>query len=90
MSKLTDVQEAVLAAVDKLSPGEVTTYGEIAAEVGTGPRQVGRVLAEVGHLTAWWRVVRADGSSHDPARSVPHWDAEGISHTGCAVRWQHD
>ena len=84
---LTGLQERVLAAVDKLRDGEVTTYGDIAARVGTGPRQVGRVLAQVGHLTAWWRVVRADGSSHDPARSVLHWDAEGIPHNGRAVRW---
>lgn len=85
---LTDLQEAVLAVVEKLAPGEVTTYGEVAARVGTGPRQVGRVMAQVGHLTAWWRVVRADGSSHDPARSVPHWDAEGIPHNGRAVRFR--
>ncbi|MFC6147101.1 MGMT family protein [Corynebacterium nasicanis] len=78
---------AVLAVVDKLRDGEVTTYGDVAAEAGTGPRQVGRIMAEYGHLTAWWRVVRADGSSHDPARSIPHWDAEGIPHNGRAVRW---
>ncbi|NLA57085.1 MAG: cysteine methyltransferase [Corynebacterium humireducens] len=86
-SGLTDIQERVLAVVGKLVPGEVSTYGDIAARVGTGPRQVGRVMAEVGHLTAWWRVVRADGSSHDPAASVPHWDAEGVPHDGRAVRW---
>ncbi len=84
---ISEKVEAVLRVVDKLSDGEVTTYGDVAAEVGTGPRQVGRIMAEYGHLTAWWRVVRADGSSHDPARSIPHWDAEGIPHNGRAVMW---
>lgn len=85
---LTELQEGVLRDVDKLGPSELSTYGEVAARVGTGPRQVGRVLAQVGHLTSWWRVVRADGSSHDPAASVPHWEAEGIPHNGRAVRWR--
>ncbi|RNE48201.1 MGMT family protein [Corynebacterium alimapuense] len=84
--ELDDLTSAVLALVDALPPGQVTTYGALAAEVGTGPRQVGRIMANYGHLTAWWRVVRADGSSHDPERSVPHWDVEGIAHNGRAVK----
>ena len=55
--------EAVLSVVEQIPPGRVTTYGAIAAHVGSGgPRQVGRVLAQYGGPVPWWRVVRADGS----------------------------
>ena len=55
--------EAVLALVEKVPPGRVTTYGAIAAEVGRGgPRQVGRVMSTYGGGVPWWRVVRADGT----------------------------
>ena len=61
--------EAVLAVVERIPSGRVTTYGAIAEAVGTGgPRQVGAVLASHGGAVPWWRVVRADGSlprSHD-------------------------
>ncbi len=83
--ELPDTAEAVLALVDKLGPGEVTTYGDLAVQVGTGARQVGAIMRRYGHLTDWWRVVRADGSSHDPARSVPLWDAAGLTHDGTRV-----
>jgi len=55
--------EAVLATVESVPPGRVTTYGAIAASVGRGgPRQVGRVMATYGGPVTWWRVVRADGT----------------------------
>lgn len=55
--------EAVLAVVDAVAPGHVTTYGAVASVVGRGgPRQVGRVMALHGDRVAWWRVVHADGS----------------------------
>lgn len=65
--------EAVLAIVEQVPPGRVTTYGAIADAVGQrlhrgGPRQVGQVMATYGGPVPWWRVVRADGSlppSHD-------------------------
>ena len=52
----------VRAAVAGLNPGEVATYGEIAAEVGRpgAARAVGQVLAGSGDLP-WWRVVTASG-----------------------------
>lgn len=84
---LPDYAERVLAIVDKLAPGTVATYGEVAAEAGTGPRQVGSVLRKWGGSTNWWRVVRADGSGHDPIRQVPLWDAEGIAHDGHRVKF---
>lgn len=65
--------EAVLAVVEQVPPGRVTTYGAIADAVAQrlgrgGPRQVGQVMAGYGGPVPWWRVVRADGSlpsSHD-------------------------
>jgi len=59
--------EAVLAFVERVPRGRVTTYGAIADHVGAllgsgGPRQVGAVLATHGGPVPWWRVVRADGS----------------------------
>jgi alkylated DNA nucleotide flippase Atl1 len=58
--------EAVLQTVERVPPGSVTTYGDVAEVVGRGgPRQVGTVMARYGAAVSWWRVVRADGQ---PAR----------------------
>ena len=59
--------ELVLACVERIPRGRVTTYGAIAEHVGAvagggGPRQVGAVMALQGGGVPWWRVVRADGS----------------------------
>lgn len=58
--------EAVLAVVERIPWGRVTTYGAIADalfdEYGGGPRQVGSVMARHGGPVPWWRVVRADGT----------------------------
>lgn len=57
-----DYVEQVLAAVESVPPGRVTTYGAIADAVGRfGPRRVGNVLSQHGGGVPWWRVVRADG-----------------------------
>lgn len=44
-------------------PGDVVTYGEVAAEAGHpgAARAVGRVLASSGGELPWWRVVNATG-----------------------------
>ena len=55
--------ERVLAIVERVPSGRVTTYGAIAGHIGVGgPRQVGQVMASYGGPVPWWRVVRADGS----------------------------
>lgn len=58
--------EAVLAIVERIPRGRVTTYGAIADALfdrhGGGPRQVGAVMARHGGPVPWWRVVRADGT----------------------------
>ena len=58
-----DYVEAVLACVEAVPRGRVTTYGAIADAVGRyGPRRVGNVMSTHGGGVPWWRVVRADGS----------------------------
>nr|WP_324606675.1 MGMT family protein [Kitasatospora azatica] len=55
--------ELVLDVVDRIPPGRVMTYGDVAEFLGQGgPRQVGRVMALYGGAVPWWRVVRADGA----------------------------
>ncbi|MFP3900261.1 MAG: MGMT family protein [Acidimicrobiia bacterium] len=56
-------EQAVVAVLQSLQPGEVVTYGEVAAEAGHpgAARAVGRVLATSGDGLPWWRVVASDG-----------------------------
>lgn len=75
-----------------LRPGEVVTYGEVAAEAGYpgAARAVGRLLAASGGAYPWWRVVTASG------RLVPGNEAEharrlrdeGVRVDGGRVRWR--
>ncbi len=61
--ELPDYAEKVLAVVEKIPPGRVMSYGDIAEYLGEGgPRQVGRVMAQWGGAVAWWRVIHQDGS----------------------------
>lgn len=64
--------DAVAAVLQALEPGEVVTYGEVAAEAGFpgAARAVGRLLATGGGGFPWWRVVNAAG------RLVPGHEAE--------------
>jgi len=61
----------VAEVLDALRPGEVVTYGEVAAEAGHpgAHRAVGRFLRDHGGHH-WWRVVTASG------RLVPGHEAE--------------
>ncbi|UIP59347.1 MGMT family protein [Agromyces marinus] len=72
--------DAVLAVVSEIPPGRATTYGDVAAMLGSrGARAVGGVMARYGHTVAWWRVIRADGrppAGHAEA-ALAHYDAEG-------------
>lgn len=58
MSSLDEVRRIV----NGVPPGQVITYGEIAARIGTGPRHAGRLVAQLGDGSPWWRVVYWDGS----------------------------
>jgi methylated-DNA-protein-cysteine methyltransferase related protein len=65
-------EDRVAAVLDSLGPGEVVTYGEVAAEAGVpgAARAVGSYLARSGGAHPWWRVVTASG------RLVPGNEAE--------------
>lgn len=67
-----DLARRVAEVVSDIPPGQVMTYGDVAAVVGTGPRQVGRLMA-VGDLgVAWWRVTNAAGLLPDDLRPRAH------------------
>jgi methylated-DNA-protein-cysteine methyltransferase-like protein len=67
-----DFETAVEAVLLALRPGDVVTYGEVAAEAGFPGRArgVGRVLAVSGGRYPWWRVVTSTG------RLVPGHESE--------------
>lgn len=69
-----DFEEAVRRVVAGLAPGEVATYGEVAAEAGFpgAARAVGSLLRRSSGLP-WWRVVSAGG------RLVPGGEQEQAS-----------
>lgn len=78
---MSDFATAVQAVVQKLEPGEVISYGEVAAEAGFpgAARAVGGVLRASEGLP-WWRVVAANGRLV-PGLEVEHAErliAEGI------------
>jgi len=64
---MTDFEEAVIAVISSLEPGDVVTYGEVAAEAGYpgAARAVGTVLSK-SHGLPWWRVVGAGGRIRTP------------------------
>jgi methylated-DNA-protein-cysteine methyltransferase-like protein len=68
---LTDFERRVVRVLLATSPGDVVTYGEVAAEAGHpgAHRAVGRLLGRVDGLP-WWRVVTSTG------RLVPGHQAE--------------
>lgn len=78
--RLPDYADRVLTAAERVPPGRVMTYGDIADMLGSGgPRQVGRAMALYGGAAPWWRVVRADGRplpGHEQ-RALEHYRAEG-------------
>lgn len=76
--RFTDDVEAV---VRSLRPGQVVTYGEVAAEAGHpgAARAVGTVLRNARGLP-WWRVVAANGrvNPHAVAAASSRLRAEGV------------
>ncbi|MER6539964.1 MGMT family protein [Streptomyces sp. 900105755] len=78
--ELPEYAERVLEVAERIPPGRVMTYGDVAEwlEEG-GPRQVGRVMSLYGGTVPWWRVVRADGvllPGHELG-ALDHYRAEG-------------
>jgi methylated-DNA-protein-cysteine methyltransferase related protein len=53
----------VLAVVERIPPGRVLSYGDVAALASAPtPRDVGQVLLRHGERVPWWRVLHADGT----------------------------
>ena len=72
MNEATDeFTEAVIATIDAIPHGEISTYGEVAQESGYpgSARAVGNLLRSVPGLP-WWRVITSTG------RLVPDKEAE--------------
>lgn len=57
-----DFETAVTEVIGSLKPGDLMTYGEVAAEAGFpgAARAVGRVLRTSTGLP-WWRIVTSNG-----------------------------
>ncbi len=54
--------EIIYQLVRQIPVGKVATYGQIAALVGTGPRQVGYAMAALPHDDVpWHRVINSQG-----------------------------
>lgn len=80
-----DFTAAVVAVLAGLAPGDVVTYGEVAAEAGFpgASRAVGRLLAHSDGALPWWRVVTASGRLV-PGHEVDH--ARRLAAEGVDVR----
>jgi methylated-DNA-protein-cysteine methyltransferase-like protein len=81
-AQLTTFERAVVEVLLATNPGDVMSYGDVAAEAGHpgAARAVGGVLRRVDGLP-WWRVVSAAGRliPHDPARQAALLRAEGVT-----------
>jgi methylated-DNA-protein-cysteine methyltransferase-like protein len=64
---VTDFEGDVVAVISSLRPGDVVTYGEVAAEAGYpgAARAVGTILRKTEGLP-WWRVVGSGGRIRTP------------------------
>ena len=78
---MTDFEDAVIAVISSLEPGDVVTYGEVAAEAGYpgAARAVGTILRRSEGLP-WWRVVGSGGRirTPDPQRQIRLLTDEGV------------
>ncbi|HEX6300775.1 MAG TPA: MGMT family protein [Acidimicrobiia bacterium] len=78
---MTEFEGAVISVILSLEPGDVVTYGEVAAEAGYpgAARAVGTVLRTSEGLP-WWRVVGAGGRirTPDPQRQIELLTDEGV------------
>ena len=75
-----DFASRVIAVVESIPPGQVMTYGSVAAALGSrASRAVGQVMAYAGADLPWWRVIRASG--HAPRdheqRALEQYRVEG-------------
>ena len=65
---MSSFEDSVIAVLRRLRPGEIVTYGEVAAEAGYpgAARAVGNLLRTSDANLPWWRVVGAGGYIRTP------------------------
>lgn len=82
--ELPPFAEQVLSVVERIPPGRVASYGDIADYLGSrAPRRVGQVMARYGGGVPWHRVLRADGT---PAPRVRERQLALLAAEGVPVR----
>ncbi len=73
--------DQVVTVLRRLPPGQVMTYGEVAAEAGRpgAARAVGNALRDASGVP-WWRVVATTGrvNPHDVTEASRRLRAEGV------------
>lgn len=95
-----DFVSRVIMVVESIPPGQVMTYGDVAASIGSrAARAVGQTMARYGSDLPWWRVIRSGGYppvcherqalQHYRAESTPlTWSASGVFRVDiAAARW---
>lgn len=82
---MSSFEESVIRVVSSLQPGDVLTYGEVAAEAGHpgAARAVGNLLRTCHADLPWWRVVGAGGRLRSPDHSR---QARLLSEDGVLIR----
>jgi alkylated DNA nucleotide flippase Atl1 len=84
-----DFAERVLSVVERIPPGRVMSYGDIAEYLGSNaPRAVGRVMAlDCYDGVPWHRVLRSNGTpaEHLAERQLSLLAAEGVPIRGGRV-----
>ena len=82
---MTEFQAKIVDVVDALSPGEVVSFGDVAARAGRpgASRAVGATLSSGGDVLPWWRVVYSSG--HLPPCN-PSLQAERLTEEGVTVQ----
>lgn len=79
-----DFDELVYELVDRIPPGRVMSYGDIAEYLGAfGARRVAQAMARCGGAVPWHRVVRTDGT---PAPQIAVEQLTRLRAEGAPVR----
>lgn len=88
-SMLTEFQQQMALAVDETVPGQVVSFGDIAAAAGrpNASRAAGNLLAKFPGDLPWWRVVYSDGRlpACNPSVQIERLIQEGVQLSGCRV-----
>lgn len=86
---MTEFQERLTAAVEKLKPGQVVSFGDIAAAAGRpkASRAAGNLLAGSLDTLPWWRVVYSSGHLPpcNPSVQAERLENEGVTLNGFRV-----